>query len=235
MAPHPPVAPALIIVHLILPLFSSAADPWSEVRNRMVDEQLKSRGIRSEEVLQAMRTVPRHEFVPSAKRPMAYLDRPLDIGHGQTISQPYIVAFMTEKLRPSPEDRVLEIGTGSGYQAAILSRLVRQVYTIEIIPELANSARETLQRLSYNNVEVRAGDGYRGWPERAPFDGVIVTAAPDHVPKPLIEQLKDGGRIVIPVGASPDAQELKILRKEGDRLFTEAVLPVRFVPLVREK
>jgi len=201
-------------------------------RQRMVGEQLAggSRGITNREILNAMRTVPRHEFVPAEQRDRAYVDGPLPIGHGQTISQPYIVAFMTEQLDPQPTDRVLEIGTGSGYQAAVLGELVAEVYTIEIIEPLGRRAEADLQRLGYTNVHVRIGDGHQGWPERAPFDAIIVTCAPDSVPQPLINQLKDGGRLIIPVGAG-GMQELMLLHKQHDKLERSAVLPVRFVPM----
>jgi protein-L-isoaspartate(D-aspartate) O-methyltransferase len=177
-----------------------------------------------------MGNVPRHEFVPVNLRAQAYGDFPLPIGHGQTISQPFIVAFMTEKLEPKPTDKVLEIGTGSGYQAAVLSELVSNVYTIEIVEPLARRAEADLKRLNYTNVFVRAGDGYKGWPEAAPFDAVIVTCAPENVPDPLVEQLKEGGRMVIPVGAS-GYQELYLLRKNKGKVEREAILPVRFVPM----
>jgi protein-L-isoaspartate(D-aspartate) O-methyltransferase len=183
-------------------------------------------------VMAAMGRVPRHEFVPDTLRYRAYENRPLPIGMDQTISQPYIVALMTDLLRPRATDRVLEVGTGSGYQAAVLAELVGQVYTIEIVPELGERARETLERLGYRNVTVRIGDGYLGWPEHAPFDGVIVTAAPAEVPPPLIEQLKVGGRIVIPVGEPWTGQELMIYEKQPDgTLDARRVLPVAFVPL----
>ena len=210
----------------------AADDSFARARQRMVAEQLTGPGrdITNARVLTAMGKVPRHEFVPERLRAQAYQDRPLPIGHGQTISQPYIVAFMTEQLEPRPADRVLEIGTGSGYQAAVLAELVSQVYTIEIIEDLAKRAATDLQRLGYTNVQVRAGDGYKGWPEAAPFDAIIVTCAPEKVPQPLIDQLKDGGRMIIPVGPGWD-QELVLLRKHGNRLEQRAVLPVRFVPM----
>ena len=225
---------------LLPPLLSIAASPpmaaadndHASARASMVEEQLRSplRGITDPAVLKAMATVPRHEFVPAAIRWRAYEDRPLPIGYQQTISQPFVVAFMTEKLAPRATDRVLEIGTGSGYQAAILATLVDEVYSIEIVKPLAERARSDLARLGYPNVRVRYGDGYQGWPEAAPFDAIIVTCAPDHVPQPLVEQLKEGGRMVIPVGEHGD-QDLFLLRKRGSSLQREAILPVRFVPM----
>jgi protein-L-isoaspartate(D-aspartate) O-methyltransferase len=210
-------------------------DPFAAMRKRMVEEQLAApdRGIRNPRVLEAMAKVPRHEFVMKNLRDRAYDDGPLFIGYGQTISQPFVVAFMTEKLDPQPTDRVLEVGTGSGYQAAVLSGLVKEVYTIEILPELAKRAEADLKRLGYANVHVREGDGYKGWPEAAPFDAVIVTCAPEKIPKPLVTQLKDGGRMIIPVGPAWD-QQLVLLRKQGDHLEKRAVLPVRFVPMTGE-
>ncbi len=217
--------------------FAAAADTnqFAARRMSMIQEQLTGPGrdITNARVLAALGRVPRHEFVPEHYRDLAYDDRPLPIGYGQTISQPYIVAFMTEKLDPRPTDRVLEIGTGSGYQAAVLAELVAEVYTIEIVERLAQRARADLQRLGYTNVLVRAGDGYQGWPEAAPFDAIIVTCAPDKVPQPLTEQLKDGGRLIIPLGEIWD-QKLVLLRKRGQRLEQTAVLPVRFVPMTGE-
>lgn len=177
-----------------------------------------------------MRQIPRHEFVPEEFRDAAYQDRPLGIGYGQTISQPYIVGFMTHHLEPKPKDRILEVGTGSGYQAAILAKLVAEVYSIEIVPELAERAGETLKKLGLTNVHTKAGDGYLGWPEHEPFDGIIVTCAPDHVPAPLVRQLKEGGRMIIPVG-DPGDQSLYLLEKRGGKIERKAVLPVRFVPM----
>jgi protein-L-isoaspartate(D-aspartate) O-methyltransferase len=206
---------------------------YAAQRERMVKEQMAMRGISGERVLAAMRKVPREEFVPEQLRAESYADQPLPIGYDQTISQPYIVAFMTEELRPQPQDRVLEIGTGSGYQAAILAELAAEVYSIEIIEPLAKTAEAALQRLGYKNVHVKVGDGYKGWIEHAPFDAVIVTCAPDHVPKPLIDQLKEGGRMIIPVGP-PGDQELYLLAKENGELRQRAVSPVRFVPMTGE-
>ncbi|PYJ16272.1 MAG: protein-L-isoaspartate(D-aspartate) O-methyltransferase [Verrucomicrobia bacterium] len=211
----------------------TAASDFAAQRQRMVTEQLKARGISDERVLNAMNKVPREEFVPPDSRAGSYEDGPLPIGYGQTISQPYIVAFMTEQLRLKPSDRVLEIGTGSGYQAAILAELMSQVYSIEIVEPLAKNAEATLQRLGYENVHVKIGDGYKGWPEAAPFDAIIVTCAPDRVPQPLVDQLKDGGRMVIPVG-DRIAQELYLLEKKNGQLKQSATLPVRFVPMARE-
>jgi len=181
-------------------------------------------------VLQAMASVPRHEFVPATQRCRAYDDGPLPIGYNQTISQPYIVAFMTEQLNPQATDRVLEIGTGSGYQAAVLACLVREVYSVEILEPLATSAAADLRRLGYANVFVRSGDGYQGWPDKAPFDSVIVTCAPEHIPQPLVDQLKEGGRMLIPVGPRLD-QKLYVLEKRDGEVRQHAVLPVRFVPM----
>ncbi|MGO9204104.1 MAG: protein-L-isoaspartate(D-aspartate) O-methyltransferase [Limisphaerales bacterium] len=214
------------------PLVAATNEPFALARRQMVAEQLSGpgRNITNARVLAAMGRVPRHEFVPNPLRSMAYQDRPLPIGNGQTISQPYIVAFMTEQLDPKPTDRVLEIGTGSGYQAAVLAGLVAKVYTVEIIEELGRRAAGDLKRLGYSNVDVRVGDGYKGWPEAAPFDAVIVTCAPEEVPQPLIEQLRDGGRMIIPVGPLW-SQKLVLLRKSGEKLERRAVLPVRFVPM----
>jgi protein-L-isoaspartate(D-aspartate) O-methyltransferase len=199
-------------------------------RQRMVTEQLKARGIHDERVLAAMSKVPREEFVPQDSRGSSYTDGPLPIGHDQTISQPYIVALMTEQLRLQPHGRVLEIGTGSGYQAAVLAELLAEVYSIEIVAPLAHTAEATLRRFGYKNVHVKVGDGYKGWPEHAPFDAVIVTCAPEHVPQPLVDQLKEGGRMIIPVG-NYLAQELYLLEKANGGMRQSAVLPVRFVPM----
>ncbi len=208
-------------------------DRWAALREKMVKEQIETRGVRDEKTLRAMRRVPRHLFVPEAARPAAYEDSPLPIGQDQTISQPFIVAYMTAALGLKGGEKILEIGTGSGYQAAILAEIAAEVYTIEIVPSLAASAAERLAALGYRNVRVRAGDGYRGWPEAAPFDGILVTAAPDHIPQPLIDELKPGARIVIPVGVS--SQELRVLSKRADgSLVEERTMPVRFVPMTGE-
>ena len=205
-------------------------------RQQMVSEQLQASGrdITDPCILAAMEKVPRHEFTPKNVRAEAYDDTALSIGHGQTISQPFIVAFMTAQLQPQPEDRVLEIGTGSGYQAAVLAKLVREVCTIEIVNPLAERARADLQRLGYNNVQVQSGDGHSGWPNPESFDAIIVTCAPDHVPPPLIAQLKEGGRMVIPVGPLHH-QQIYLLQKTNGEMTQQALIPVRFVPLTRNK
>ena len=204
----------------------------TERRRQMVEAQIRARGIKDTRVLAAMEQVRRHRFVRESDIDYAYADSPVGIGLGQTISQPYIVAFMTEALSVQPTDKVLEIGTGSGYQAAVLGELSREVYTIEILPELAERSSRLLKELGYANVHVRAGDGYAGWPEHAPFDSIIVTAAPDHVPQPLVDQLKMGGRLVVPVGRGD--QDLLILTRTADGLREDGRLPVRFVPLTRK-
>ena len=205
---------------------------WDGERRRMVDEHLRARDIRSTRVLDAMLTVPRHLFVPESRRAEAYSDAPLPIGHNQTISQPYIVAFMTQELDLAPIHRVLEVGTGSGYQAAVLGTLAQDVYTIEIVPPLAERAREILSTLGYRNIHVRTGNGYLGWPEHAPYDRIMVTAAPDEVPAALVQQLKIGGLMAIPVGTV--TQELRILRRTAAGTETLRTLPVRFVPMTHK-
>ena len=219
--PSPPEAAAADV--------PAASDSLEAEREAMVERQIRARGIEDAAVLEALREVPRHAFVPPDVRPLAYRDRPLPIGYDQTISQPYIVAYMTERAEIAPGDTVLEIGTGSGYQAAVLGELARAVYTIEIVPELAARADSTLEALGYANVHVRAGNGYGGWPEHAPFDAIVVTAAPEEVPQALVDQLAVGGRMVIPVG---DAyQEMTIIEKTPEGVVERQTIPVRFVPM----
>ncbi len=208
---------------------AATSGAMEELRMRMVEEQIAARGISNEAVLEAFRKVPRHLFVPPSVRPLAYADGAQSIGLGQTISQPYIVALMTDLARPSPDARVLEVGTGSGYQAAILGELFGDVYTIEILPELGRRAERTLAEQQYANIRVRIGDGYDGWPEEAPFDAIVVTAAPSTIPRPLMEQLAQGGRLVIPVGSG--SQDLVVLTRDGDGYRRELVTGVRFVPM----
>jgi protein-L-isoaspartate(D-aspartate) O-methyltransferase len=223
---------ALLDSNRAVPQASPQEDAQRQARERMVREQIAARGVRDERVLAAMKKVPRHLFVPQEMLPGAYFDQPLPIGHGQTISQPYIVAFMSEALELKPEDRVLEIGTGSGYQAAILAELAREVYSIEIVEPLGKEAAVRLKQLGYERIKLRIGDGYRAWPEAAPFDAIIVTAAPDHVPPALVEQLREGGRLVLPVGRF--SQELLRVRRTAKGIVRENLLPVRFVPMVGE-
>lgn len=210
----------------------SPEEIWGARRTKMVKEQIEDRGIKDSLVLAAMRKVPRHKFIPEEYIDLAYVDGPLPIGSEQTISQPFIVAVMTELLKLKKGDKVLEIGTGSGYQCAVLCEIADSVYTIEIVEPLGLKADETLRRLGYKNFELRIGDGYQGWPEKAPFEGIIVTAAPDHIPEPLYEQLKMGGRMVIPVGEAN--QELLVVTKTERGMVTESVLPVRFVRMTGE-
>ncbi|MGH8176032.1 MAG: protein-L-isoaspartate(D-aspartate) O-methyltransferase [Steroidobacter sp.] len=217
------------------PASAADAEDYAAERERMVSEQIEARGVRDPRVLAAMRKTPRHRFVPENVQASAYRDHPLPIGEDQTISQPYIVALMTELARPARTDRVLEVGTGSGYQAAVLAPLVAHVYTIELEASLAQSAEKVLRELQYENVTTRTGDGYAGWPEEAPFDIIIVTAAPDHVPQPLIDQLKPGGRLIAPVGPTHATQQLQVIAKDSSgKLSTRNVSPVRFVPLRRK-
>ncbi|MFQ5944786.1 MAG: protein-L-isoaspartate(D-aspartate) O-methyltransferase [Anaerolineae bacterium] len=206
-------------------------DPLAALREQMVGQQIEARGVTDERVLAALREVPRHEFVPAEFRGQSYADRPLPIGLGQTISQPYIVGLMTELLDLGPGEKVLEVGTGSGYQAAVLAELTDLVYTIEIIPELGSAAAERLIRLGYGNIRTEIGDGYFGWRDRAPFDAIIVTAAPDHVPPPLMEQLAEGGRLVVPVGPLGAFQTLWLITKTDGELRYRNMGGVRFVPL----
>ena len=201
----------------------------------MIKDQIEARGITNKALLKAMRRVKRHLFVPEAYIDIAYSDGPLPIGYGQTISQPYIVAYMTLRIDPKPGQKVLEIGTGSGYQAAILSLLVGSVYTIEIIPELSTTAAERLKSLGYNNIHLKSGDGYFGWKEEAPFDSIVVTAAVDKIPPPLLDQLKDGGKMIVPIGTPFMVQSLSLIQKQAGEVITEDLLPVRFVPFIRNK
>jgi protein-L-isoaspartate(D-aspartate) O-methyltransferase len=227
---------------LVAVVFSAAAcqpvpvgSGWAELRKQMVEQQIAARDVRDKRVLEVMGKVPRHEFVPEADRAAAYDDRPLPIGHGQTISQPYIVAFMTEAANLKPEHRVLEVGTGSGYQAAVLAEMVKEVYTIELLKPLAEESAGRLKRMGYKNVTVRAGDGYKGWPEQAPFDAILVTCGAEHVPEPLLEQLRPGGTMVIPVGGQAEGQSLRVVTKDADgKVKSRDVMAVRFVPLRRE-
>ena len=233
-----------IIVGSLMASLSLGADDYTALRSNMVaeikaDVRQTSTYLGKTEldavVVAALEKVPRHEFVPDWQRRYAYENRPLSIGYGQTISQPYIVAIMTDLLAVDEEDIVFELGTGSGYQAAVLAELVREVYSMEIIEELGEKAQSTLARLGYDNVTVRVGDGYYGWPEHSPFDAIIVTAAGDHIPPPLVQQLKPGGRMIIPVGSPFFTQQLVLVEKQPDGgITTREVLPVRFVPLTRE-
>jgi protein-L-isoaspartate(D-aspartate) O-methyltransferase len=223
---------ALAVAVALASAARAAEDPWAVLRDEMVRTQIEARGVRDARVLAALRAVPRHRFVPEDVRHRAYEDSALPIGFGQTISQPYVVAAMTEALRPAAGDRVLEVGTGSGYQAAVLARLVEHVFTIEIVPELAESARRRLGALGVANVTVVTGDGFAGLPDESPFAGILVTAAPETVPPPLVEQLAVGGRLVIPVGTA--FQELRVLTRGERGVESRTLFPVRFVPLVRE-
>ena len=209
-------------------------DPFAELRRAMVKYQIQARDVSNEAVLAAMDSVPRHKFVPEEYQSQAYNDHPLPIGFGQTISQPFIVALMTELIDIQPDERVLEIGTGSGYQAAVLAEITDEVYTIEIIPELATRAQQTFKALGYDHIRARQADGYWGWEEYAPFEAIIVTAAPDHVPQPLVKQLADGGKMVIPIGPPGGYQSLWVLEREGDKILRRNWGGVRFVPLTRQ-
>jgi protein-L-isoaspartate(D-aspartate) O-methyltransferase len=215
------------------PSSNAQSDIFERDRRDMVSSQIQARGISHRLTLEAMRNVPRHLYVPIGQRRFAYQDRPLPIGYGQTISQPYIVAYMTEIIKPSPDHKVLEIGTGSGYQAAVLAEIVDQVYTIEIVSDLGNTAKAILED-HYNNVHVKIADGYYGWEEHAPFDAIVVTAAAEYIPPPLIEQLKDGGKMIIPVGSPFQVQHLMLVEKRGEKITTRSLMPVRFVPFTRE-
>jgi protein-L-isoaspartate(D-aspartate) O-methyltransferase len=207
---------------------------YTALRTKMVSEQIENRGVTSPSVLQAMRRVPRHEFVPSEYRHLAYEDCPVPIGYNQTISQPYIVGYMSEKLNLNKKQRILEIGTGSGYQAAVLSLLADSVFTIEIVRPLGEAARTRLKNLGYNNVKVKIGDGYLGWKQYAPFDAIMVTAAPEKVPPPLIDQLKENGLMIVPLGSQRGTQYLQLLEKRNGKMERTKLLPVRFVPFTRD-
>ncbi len=228
---------ALALCVALAGIFSAAgaddSDKFRKKRLQMVDSQIRDRGINDLETLRALSAVPRHLFVPEYLRRQAYADGPLPISHGQTISQPYIVAYMTEILHIKPQHRVLEIGTGSGYQAAVLAELTDQVYTMEIIPELADTADKRLKETGYSSVKIRQGDGYHGWPAAAPFDAIMVTAAAEFIPPPLLKQLKEGGRIIIPVGSPFYVQHLMLVEKKQGKITTRSMMPVRFVPFRR--
>lgn len=215
--------------------FPVQEDIYRERKEKLVKQSIERRGVKDQAVLKSMRTVQRHLFVPQNRIDYAYDDRPLPIGYGQTISQPFIVAYMTEVINPKPEFKVLEIGTGSGYQAAVLGEIVKEVYTIEIVPELGYSAAARIKKLGYKNVNVKVDDGYYGWKEHGPFDAIMVTAAAEFVPPPLIEQLKDGGRMVIPVGSPFFTQTLMLVEKKGKKITTKSLMPVVFVPFTRKK
>jgi len=227
---------AILLALMLLPAPAAAGDEeYRATRLKMVADQIEARGVRDPAVLAAMRQVPRHLFVQKEDRKLAYSDQPLPIGYGQTISQPYIVAYMTEVLELTGQEKVLEIGTGSGYQAAILAETAGEIYSIEIIPQLYQSARDRLDRLGYEKINLKIGDGYFGWPEQAPFDAIIVTCAAGHIPPPLIEQLKAGGKMVIPVGRPWSVQSLVLAEKDDQgQVRTRNLMAVRFVPLMRE-
>ncbi len=223
------------LIYLSAFLLLLQTNNMKEARKDMVGSQIMARGVSDKATLNAMLKVPRHLFVPQTIMDYAYTDNPLSIGYNQTISQPYIVAFMTEQLELEPHFKVLEIGTGSGYQAAILSEIVDSVYTIEIVEPLAAIAKQSLKSLGYNNVTVICGDGYAGYPEKAPYDAIIVTAAPEQIPQPLIDQLAENGRMIIPLGDKDQTQYLTLIEKKDGKLIENRVLPVRFVPFTRRK
>jgi protein-L-isoaspartate(D-aspartate) O-methyltransferase len=237
MVPSPPFSlPVLctLVVFLSFPAALPADDPFPAQRQQMVRQDIRGRGVRDQAVLDAMLTVPRHLFVDASYRNQAYADHPLPIGEGQTISQPYVVALMTEAIGLRPGDRVLEIGTGSGYQAAVLAEIVKEVYTIEIRENLADRARRTLDRLGYKNVTVRSADGYFGWEEHAPYDAIMITASANHIPPPLIRQLKEGGRLILPLGSTVYFQTLTLVTKRKGDLDVQQLGGVAFVPMVGE-
>ncbi|MBD1395779.1 protein-L-isoaspartate(D-aspartate) O-methyltransferase [Pontibacter sp. JH31] len=234
----PSVNTLLLISLLAFPILNQGnrpvqKDPFEEKREHMVRRQIEARGVSDLAVLKAMRTVRRHLFVPPEVASKAYADHALPIGLGQTISQPYMVAYMTEVIRPTAQMKVLEIGTGSGYQAAVLAEIVREVYTIEIVPEHGVAAAARLKKLGYEQVQVKIGDGYQGWEEHAPYDAIVVTAGAETIPPPLLEQLKEGGRMVIPVGPAYRTQTLKLIEKKKGKLITKNLMPVIFVPFTR--
>ncbi len=229
---YPRFVPMIMTLLVWGPLFSQEPN-FIEMRKAMVKYQLEQRGIYNNDVLDAMRQVPRHHFVPEDKKIYAYSDSPVGIGHQQTISQPFMVAYMTQALRLKKNDKVLEIGTGSGYQAAILGKLVDSVFTIEIVEPLGKSAQKLLNQLGYANIKVRIGDGYHGWPEHAPFDAIMVTAGAEEIPLPLLEQLKDGGRMIIPVGPHDGIRDLVLIKKKKGKITSKNLMPVRFVPFTR--
>jgi protein-L-isoaspartate(D-aspartate) O-methyltransferase len=224
----------ILLLLLILPVFLQS-DEYTSERKKMIDEQIIARGITHRATIKAMEIVPRHKFVPAELEGYAYHDSPLSIGFGQTISQPYIVAFMTASLDPQESDTVLEIGTGSGYQAAVLSKIVSQVYTVEIVKPLALQAKERFVQLGYTNIKAKSGDGYHGWKEYAPYNAIIVTANVENIPPELINQLSEGGKLIIPVGSNEGNQNLVLLTKINGKIKKKVLLPVRFVPFTREK
>ena len=228
--------PAIFILSFVLLFFypSTEQDKYQQKREQMVSQHITPRGVTDKQALEAMRSVERHKMVPESMVAYAYEDRPLPIGNDQTISQPFMVAYMTQAIRPKPDMKVLEIGTGSGYQAAVLAEIVDEVYTIETVEELAESAKNKLQEMGYNNIHFKVGDGYHGWEEHAPFDAIVVTAAPESIPPRLLEQLKEGGRMVIPVGPTSSSQTLRLVeKKKNGKITTKNLLPVRFVPFTR--
>ena len=224
----------ILFLPIVVDSCAQKKENYEQLRNRMVDYQIASRGIKDKNTINAFRKVPRHLFVPESMIELAYNDSPLPIGIGQTISQPYIVALMTELSEPKSDSKVLEIGTGSGYQAAILAELTSHVYSIEIIPELAEQAERRLKALGYNNITIKCGDGYKGWPEFKPFDIIIVTAACNHIPNPLIQQLSENGRMVIPIGEPSEVQDLVLIEKRNGNITKRVIAKVRFVPFTRK-
>jgi protein-L-isoaspartate(D-aspartate) O-methyltransferase len=222
-----------VIIAIII-MLSSFQDEYTGARHAMVESQIAGRGVTNRLVLDAMRKVPRHQFVPDTYKSEAYQDRPLPIGMDQTISQPYIVGYMTEAISPGKDDIVLEIGTGSGYQAAVLAEIVKEVYTLEIVPELGKVAKDRLINMGYKNIHCRVSDGYHGWQEHAPFDAIVVTAAAEKIPQPLVDQLAEGGRMIIPVGPAFDIQNLVLLTRQNGEIKSKKLFSVRFVPFTRE-